>query len=183
MVRPAKALMRMLEKMSIYILEGEGYSTASEPEAHSLMKTNGILNSGLIEVMARMGHGDMLVVTDRGFPFPLHDLTKAVDLSVAKDFPRFLEVLKPIVDDFEIEEAIIAIETKTVSPAVYEAILGILSKKKNRGKEIKITLIPHAKFKDLVLHGAERGEPVACFVKTGEFTPYANVILVSSVPF
>lgn len=27
MVRPAKALMRMLEKMSIYILEGEGYST------------------------------------------------------------------------------------------------------------------------------------------------------------
>jgi len=44
-------------------------------------------------------------------------------------------------------------------------------------------LIPHAKFKDLVLHGAERGEPVACFVKTGEFTPYANVILVSSVPF
>lgn len=147
------------------------------------MKTNGILNSELITVMARMGHGDMLVVTDRGFPFPLHDLTWTIDLSVSKNFPRFLDVLAPIVEDFEIEEVIIASETKTVSPAVHEAMLKIFSKKKNKGKEIRVRYVPHPEFKDLVLHGAERGEPVACFVKTGEFTPYANVILVSSVPF
>jgi hypothetical protein len=116
--RPAKALRRMLEKMSIYILDGEGYSTVKRTGGPLTMKTNGILNSGLIEVMARMGHGDMLVVTDWGFPFPLHDLTKVVDLSAVKHLPRFLEVLKPIVDDFEIEEAIIANETKTVSPEV-----------------------------------------------------------------
>jgi D-ribose pyranase len=147
------------------------------------VKTNGILNSGLISAMARMGHGDMLVVSDRGFPFPLHDLTRIIDLSVAKNLPRFLDVLAPIVEDFEIEEVIVANETKAVSPAVHEAMLKIFSKKKNRGNAIKVRYIPHPEFKDLVLHGAERGEPVACFVKTGEFTPYANVILVSSVPF
>jgi D-ribose pyranase len=147
------------------------------------MKTKGILNSELIKIMARMGHGDLLVVTDRGFPFPLHANTATVDLSVTENLPRFIDVVTPIVQDFEIEEAIIAEETKTVNSPVHEALLGLLSKKKNKGSDIRIRYIPHAEFKDLVLHGGERGEPVACFVKTGEFTPYANVILMSSVPF
>jgi hypothetical protein len=58
-----------------------------------------------------------------------------------------------------------------------------LSEEKNKGRDMKITYIPQINFKDLVLHGTERGEPVAYFVMTGEFTPYANVILVSGVPF
>lgn len=147
------------------------------------MKTTGILNSGLIRVMARMGHGDLLVITDRGFPFPLHDLTATVDLSVTRNLPRFIPVVEAVAADFEIEEAIIAEETGQVSPQVHRELLAVLKKKKNKGRDIKLTYIPHPRFKDLVLHGAERGEPVACFVKTGEFTPYANVILVSSVPF
>jgi len=147
------------------------------------MKTTGILNSELIRVMARMGHGDLLVITDRGFPFPLHAGTATIDLSVAKNVPRFLDVVLPIVEDFEIEEVIIADETKKVSPDVHKALLRIIAEKKNKGNDVRIRYIPHDEFKDLVLHGAERGEPLACFVKTGEFTPYANVILVSSVPF
>jgi len=147
------------------------------------MKTTGILNSDLIKVMGRMGHADMLAITDRGFPFPIHDLTKTIDLSVTKNIPAFMDVVKAVVDDFEIEEAIIADETEKISPNVHKQLLEVLGKKKNKGNDIRITYIPHDKFKDLVLHGAERGEPVACFVKTGEFTPYANVILVSSVPF
>jgi len=147
------------------------------------MKTNGILHDELNRVMARMGHADMLVITDRGFPFPLHDLTRTIDLSIAKNLPRFLDVVAPIVDDFEIEEVIIAEETERVSPEVHKKLMEIIGRKKNKGNDIKITVIPHPEFKDLVLHGAERGEPVACFVKTGEFTPYANIILVSSVPF
>ena len=147
------------------------------------MKTEGVLNSDLIKVMGRMGHADLLVITDRGFPFPLHDLTKTIDLSVTKNIPAFIDVVKAISADFEIEEAIIAEETKNISPDIHKQLLEIIGKKKNKGNDIRITYIPHVKFKDLVLHGAERGEPVACFVKTGEFTPYANVILVSSVPF
>jgi D-ribose pyranase len=147
------------------------------------MITTGIINSELLRVMGRMGHGDLLVITDRGFPFPLHNLTKTIDLSVTKGIPAFIDVVKPIVKYFEIEEMIIANETKEVSPDVHKALLDIVGTKKNKGSDIRVTYIPHDKFKDLVLHGAERGEPVACFVKTGEFTPYANVILISSVPF
>ena len=147
------------------------------------MKTDGILNSELIRVMARMGHGDMLAITDRGFPFPLNDRTACIDLSVTKNLPRFMDVAAAVTKDFEIEEVIIAEETKTVSPAIHKQLLDLFAAKNNKGNPIRITYIPHPKFKDLLLHGAERGEPVACFVKTGEFTPYANVILVSSVPF
>ena len=147
------------------------------------MKTTGILNNDLIRVMARMGHGDMLAITDRGFPFPVHNITETIDLSVTRDLPAFLDVVKPVVEDFEIEEVIIANETKEVSPEVHAELLKIISSKKNKGQDIKITYIPHPEFKDLVLHGAENGKPVACFVKTGSFVPFANIILVSSVPF
>ncbi len=147
------------------------------------MKTKGILNNELQRVICRMGHGDMLVITDRGFPFPLHDLTKTIDLSVAEGIPAFLDVVKAVSHDFEFEEVIIAEETKTISPQVHQKLLELFKTKKNKGNDIRIKYIPHPEFKDLVLHGAERNEPVACFVKTGEFTPYANVILISGVPF
>jgi len=147
------------------------------------MITNGIINSDLIRIMGRMGHGDLLAITDRGFPFPLHDFTKTVDLSVTKGIPGFLDVVKPMIENFEIEEVIIAKETKEMNPEVYKALLEIVGKKKNKGKDLRITYIPHDEFKDLVLHGGERQKPVACFVKTGEFSPYANIILVSGVPF
>ena len=147
------------------------------------MKTNGVLNSELIKVMATMGHGDLLAITDRGFPFPLHDKTAKIDLSVTKDLPAFIDVVRPVVEDFEIEEAIIAEESKTMCPEIHQELLKILSKKKNKGNDIRIKYIPHAEFKELLMHGAEKNEPVACFVKTGSFIPFANVILVSSVPF
>jgi D-ribose pyranase len=147
------------------------------------MITTGIINHELLRVMARMGHGDLLVITDRGFPFPLHTYTETIDLSVTEGLPAFIDVVKPMIENFEIEEVIIAHETEKVSPQIHKALLEIVRKKKNKGKDVKITYIPHDEFKNLVLHGAERGKPVACFVKTGEFTPYANVILVSSVPF
>ncbi len=58
------------------------------------MKTKGILNNELAQLVATMGHGDMLVITDRGFPFPRHDYTTCIDLSVGRDLPRVVDVLR-----------------------------------------------------------------------------------------
>ena len=80
------------------------------------MITTGIINSELLRVMGRMGHGDLLAITDRGFPFPLHSHTETIDLSFTKGMPSFIDVVKPIVEHFEIEEVIIAHETETVNP-------------------------------------------------------------------
>ena len=85
-----------------------------------------------------MGHGNMLFVVDRGFPFPTHDLTKKVDVAVGYNIPRFLDVVKVILEDLEIEKAIIANETETVSPNVYKELTQIILGIKNKGNPIII---------------------------------------------
>ncbi len=147
------------------------------------MKKGGVLNADLLRVLSDMGHGNMLFIVDRGFPFPVHDLTKKVDVAVGYNVPRFMDVLKIVLEELEIEKAIIANETETVNPHVYKHMIEIFDGVKNKGNPIVIEKIPHEKFKRLGLRGAEEGEEVKAIVRTGEFTAYSNVILVSGVPF
>ena len=147
------------------------------------MKTKGILQNDLARAVARLGHGDMLVITDRGFPFPRHDRTECIDVSVGRDLPKVADVVKVVLEELEIEKVIIADETKTVSPDTYASFKEIISGIKNKGNDIVEENIPHPEFKDLVLNGALEGKELKVFVKTGEFTPFANIILVSGVDF
>jgi len=147
------------------------------------MKTKGILHNDLAREVARLGHGDMLVITDRGFPFPRHENTICIDVSVGRDLPRFVDVVKVVLEELEIEKVIIADETKSASPEIYSQLKKIVSQVKNKGNAIVEENIPHPEFKDLVLNGGLQGKEVKVFVKTGEFTPYANIILVSGVDF
>jgi len=147
------------------------------------MKTNGILNNDLARLVARLGHGDMLVITDRGFPFPRHEKTECIDVSVGKNLPKFVDVVKVVLEELEIEKVIIADETLDISPHVYKELKDVVLLKKNKGNDIVEENIPHLEFKDLVLNGSLQGKEVKGFVKTGEFTPYANIILISGVDF
>ena len=147
------------------------------------MKTNGILNNDLARLVARLGHGDMLVITDRGFPFPRHEKTECIDVSVGRNLPKFVDVVKVVLEELEIEKVIIADETKDISPHVYKELKDVVFLKKNKGNDIVEENIPHLEFKDLVLNGSLQGKEVKGFVKTGEFTPYANIILISGVDF
>lgn len=147
------------------------------------MKTKGILNSELATLVAKMGHGDMVVIADRGFPFPRHDMTKCIDLSIGVNLPKVVDVLKVVLEELEIEEVIIADETKTVSPATYKEFKDVVEPIRNKGNKIVETNIPHDDFKHLALNGALEGKEVKGFVKCGEFTPYGNIILISGVNF
>lgn len=147
------------------------------------MKTKGVLHNELAKVIANMGHGDMLVVTDRGFPFPRHNMTACIDVSVGRDLPKFIDVVKVILEELEIESVIIADETEKISPRVFHELQDILSQKTNKGNPIEQKIIPHTEFKHLVLDGALEGQEVKAMVKTGQFTPFANIILVSGVDF
>jgi len=147
------------------------------------MKTNGILHNDLARLVARLGHGDMLVITDRGFPFPRHEKTECIDVSVGRNLPKFVDVVKVVLEELEIEKVIIADETKDISPHVYKELKDVVCLKKNKGNDIVEENIPHLEFKDLVLNGSLQGKEVKGFVKTGEFTPYANIILISGVDF
>ena len=133
------------------------------------MKKKGILNAQLARVVASMGHGDRLVIGDSGLPVPAHH--ERVDLALTANIPRFLDTLRVVLEELEVEAAVIAEEMATQSAEVLEDVRGLLP-------DVDLQTVPHEAFKQMMHDDAT----VAC-VRTGEATPYANIILVAGVTF
>lgn len=133
------------------------------------MKKHGILNAKLAQVIAAQGHSDRLVVCDCGLPIPRS--AAVVDLALTRNIPRFLDTLKVILDETAIESAYVAEEMARVSVSLYEQTMAVL-------KGVPVTVVPHEIFKQMTANGG-----TTTFVRTGEATPYANIILVSGVSF
>ncbi|WP_300902707.1 D-ribose pyranase [uncultured Clostridium sp.] len=131
------------------------------------MRKTSLLNSNLSSVISLMGHTDMIAIGDCGLPIPSE--TKRIDLALVAGVPTFLETLKATLMELEVEEVIIAQETKEVSPNTLSEIEKIIG-------NTKITFILHEELK-LKLKECK------AVVRTGEQTPYANVILKSGVVF
>jgi D-ribose pyranase len=131
------------------------------------MKKIGILNHEISEVIARMGHTDSIAIGDCGLPIP--DETKRIDLALINNIPTFIDTLKAVLLELKVEEIIVAEETLKVSPHIFDAI------KKEVG-DVKIAFVSHERLK-------EELKKCKAVIRTGEQTPYANVILKSGVIF
>ena len=131
------------------------------------MKKIGVLNKEISEVIAGMGHGDKLVIGDAGLPIPMG--TRRIDLALKKGLPGFIETVEVISQELKVEEVLIAEETKKVSPAIDKQLNEIF-------KGSKIIYVSHEILK-------KNCQTAMAVVRTGEFTPYANVILFSGVVF
>jgi D-ribose pyranase len=131
------------------------------------VKKIGILNQPISSVIAGLGHMDTLVVADAGLPIPQE--TQRIDLAMVEGIPGFLDTLRAVLTEMEVERAIVAEEMLETSPGVYEAIKKLLL-------DVPIETVPHSAFK-------ERTHSARAVIRTGEFTPYANIILVAGVVF
>lgn len=131
------------------------------------MKKIGILNSDISDVVSKMGHTDMLAIGDCGLPIP--DCTRRIDLALTKDVPTFIQTLKVVLSELQVEEIVLAKETMDVSPELYKQITDILP-------SVKITTITHEELKETLKN-------CKAVIRTGEQTPYANIILKSGVVF
>ncbi len=131
------------------------------------MKKIGVLNKDLSDVIAGMGHLDMLVIGDAGLPVPAG--VKRIDLAIKKDVPGFIETVEIIAEELKVERIILAEETGKVSQHIKKDILNIFN-------DSKVEEVTHEELKKL-------SKSAMAVVRTGEFTPYANVILVSGVVF
>ena len=80
-----------------------------------------------------------------------------------------MAILEVILRELAVEKVIAEAETETYNLAVYEEIRSIFS-------DTPIEKIPHAEFKKML------GQ-VKAVVRTGEFTPYSNIILVGGVVY
>jgi len=135
------------------------------------MKKTRLINSALSSVIAEMGHLDELTVADAGLPIPI-DMQR-IDLAVAQDIPRMLSVLDAIFSELKVEGVIIAQECKSHSPEFYNKLIDVIEAAENK---IVISLVSHSDLKRLTVNSK-------AIVRTGEFTPFANIILQSGVIF
>ena len=131
------------------------------------MKKIGILNQPISSVIAGLGHTDTVVIADAGLPIPPE--TQRIDLALTEGIPSFLDTLRVVLTEMEVERAIIAEEMLDSSPQVYEAIKEMLG-------DVPIETVTHLIFK-------EQTRSARAVIRTGEFTPYANVILTAGVVF
>ena len=132
----------------------------------SSVKTRGVINSRVAHVVASLGHGDAICVADAGLP--ISGATMRIDLAVTRGIPSFWDVVDNILEELGVEGVIIA-EEMTQDPKLYKELL-------ERFHEREITSVSHEEFTKLV--------PLTkATIRTGEFTPFANVILQSGVPF
>lgn len=133
------------------------------------MRKSGILNAKLMEVITSMGHTDKLVICDAGLPIP-RESTK-IDLSLVDNIPRFSDTLQAILAELVVDKAILAEEMEKKSPAIYQEVMSYLS-------GVAVEKISHENFKD---YYNSTGNII--FVRTGEVTSFANIILVAGVTF
>jgi D-ribose pyranase len=131
------------------------------------MKKIGLLNQPLSAVIAGLGHMDTLVIADAGLPIPGE--TQRIDLALAEGLPAFLDTLGVVLKEMQVERAIVAEEMLDVSPGIYKGIKELLG-------DVPIETVTHLIFK-------EQTRSARAVVRTGEFTPYANIILVAGVVF
>ncbi|TFZ41098.1 D-ribose pyranase [Soehngenia longivitae] len=132
------------------------------------MKKRGILNGELSKLIAEMGHMDMILIGDAGMPVPKG--VKLIDLALVEGVPRFIEVVKAVLEELKVEEAYIDLELKSVSPNMKKNLDSIIN------GEFKVTEVEHEKLKEI-------SKECKAVIRTGEFTPYSNIILKSGVVF
>ena len=131
------------------------------------MKRTPLLHAELSDVIARLGHGDLLVIGDAGLPIP--DGPRRIDLAVSANVPRFQDVLAAVLAEMQVESAVFADELEAANPSVHAELLRQLG-------FTPVARLSHEHFK-----AATRD--ARAIVRTGEFSPYANVILRAGVVF
>lgn len=131
------------------------------------MKKGKFLNSDITSIIASMGHTDTFVIADAGLPIP--DGVKRVDLSLVRGLPSFIETLESIKDEIFVESVILAEEIMDKNPSLLEEIKTIYDPS-------IIKFVKHEQFKILT-------KDSKAVVRTGECSPYANIILSSGVEF
>ena len=130
------------------------------------MRETGILNRRISDVLSMLGHTDEMIVCDAGFAIPRG--VRTVDIALAVDKPTVLETLAELKEHFSVEKVVVADATRDVSPTRFRDVCDAF------GKEVPVDVIPLAEFK-------QRARDVKAVVRTGDFTAYSNVLLVSAV--
>jgi D-ribose pyranase len=130
------------------------------------VKRGGILNPALCHAIASLGHGDVLMVVDAGFPIPVS--AERIDLAIVQDLPDLRTVLALVHTEFIAETVTFAAEMAENNPRLHEWLLEEFS-------DAAFEATPHSEMLTSVAAGART------VVRTGAFDPWGNIALRSGV--
>ncbi|MBG6037629.1 D-ribose pyranase [Proteus cibarius] len=139
------------------------------------MKKGVLLNSPISSVISRLGHTDKITIADAGLPIP--SSVERIDLALTQGIPDFMSVLQTITHEMQVEAVMLAEEIKTINPSLFNEILSYLYLlEQEQKKSIQIMYVSHEGFKKQLTENK-------AVIRTGECTPYANIVLFSGVTF
>lgn len=130
------------------------------------MNRNRLLNAELSHAIALMGHGDLMIVCDAGFPIP--SSAWRIDLAIAPDLPDLETVLTPIAANLICERVGYADTLPKHNPK-------LLAKVKRIFKGADFETPKHETILTEMAHKAK------VIVRTGAFDPWGNILLYSGV--
>lgn len=132
------------------------------------MKNSPLLHSRLSAVVAALGHGELLVIADAGLPVPPG--VELIDLALSPGIPTVEAVLSAVLAELVAESGV----TNAEQAPAYAARL----------RRHWQSLVPQAPLDTIAHAGLKELSSVShAVVRTGEFTPYANVVIRAGVPF
>lgn len=123
-----------------------------------------MINGPIDAALTRQGHMDLMMVVDAGFPCPDH--VELIDIALSEGVPSVLDVLLELRKVHSVEKVVMAEDTRQHNPSFFRKAA------KAFGKGVAVEVIPHAELK-------QRSHEVKTIVRTGDFTAWGNVMLVS----
>lgn len=130
------------------------------------MKRGKLLNSELNHAIGSMGHGDLMIVCDAGFPIPSDSWR--IDLAITQDVPDLETVLSAIAEDFITEKVSYADTLPDHNPVLLETVRSLFG-------DADHEMIAH---ETILGDMASRAKVI---VRTGAFDPWGNILLYSGV--
>jgi len=129
------------------------------------MRHSGLWHPRITALVTAMGHGETLVVADPGLPVPPG--VEVIDLVFARGEPGFMAVLRPILAELVVEAATLAEELADAK---------LIEDVRTHLGDVQLDWVTHAQLKAATASAR-------AVVRTGEDTPYANIVLRAGVPF
>jgi D-ribose pyranase len=130
------------------------------------MNRGPILNAELIHALATMGHGDLMIVCDAGFPIPGN--VRRIDLALVQDVPDLETVLTAVSGSFIAEKVAYAAEMAENNPPLLDKVKRIFA-------DAEHSTLPHSQIL------GEMAAKAKVIVRTGAYDPWGNILLYSGV--
>lgn len=128
------------------------------------MRETGIVNREICDALSTLGHTDEIIVCDAGFAIPLG--VRTIDISLGENKPTVPEVLAELKKHFSVERLVISEETRKFMPSRFKEMSEAF------GPDIPVDVIPHTVMR-------EKATRVKAIIRTGDFSAYSNVSIVS----